>query len=192
MAADRNSHRIFSGLILFVLAYEWLVSGLDKILSGGFVAGLNQQLSDALSNMQYGFYAALVRHYFIPNSELVGYGVEIGELILGITFATLAVYALRGRMTALLYRIAIVVGVLAAFVSLNLFFYQGGSFFVNTADPYDEGVSVEIILVLANIAVVVWGYVALHAKPKLYLVGNHGETGNKYRNRASHRRVASK
>lgn len=183
MVADRNSHRIFAGLILFILGYEWLVSAADKILSGGFVAGLHQQLSDALANMQYSFYGSIVKMYLVPNSQLLGYVVEISELALGVVFFILAVFAIRGKMNAPLYRFALGTGIVAAIISLNLFFYHGGSFFVNLANPYQEGIQVDFLLVLANIAVVVWSYRALLAKPKLYLVGQGKSTHNKYRNR---------
>ncbi|QSO46010.1 SLC5/6 family protein [Alicyclobacillus mengziensis] len=192
MVADRDSHRIFSGLILFILGYEWLVSGADKILSGGFVAGLQQQLSDALSNMQYGFYGYVVKTYLVPNSELVGYVVEMSELALGVMFFILAVFAIRGKMNAALYRLALGTGIVAAIISLNLFFYRGGSFFVSLAKPYEEGIPIDFFLVLANIAVVVWSYRALLAKPKLYLVGQGKATHNKYRNRHVNKGAALK
>lgn len=191
MIGERNSHRIFSGLILFVLGYEWLVSGLDKILNGNFVAGLQQQFSDALSNMQYGFYGYLVKNFFIPNSDVVGYTVEIGELALGAAFLTLAVYAVRGKMSPILYRVAMATGIIAALASLNLFFYQGGSFFVSTSDPYDEGIPIDFILVLANVAVTVWSYMALRVKPKLYVVGSNHQPA-KFRNRHQGRGAVSK
>jgi thiosulfate dehydrogenase (quinone) large subunit len=183
MIADRDSHRIFSGLILIVLGYEWLVSGLDKILSGGFVAGLQQALTDGLSNMQFAFYSRVVKDYFIPNSELLGYVVEVSELALGVAFITLAVFSMRGKMNAVLYRFALATGALAALVSLNLFFYHGGAFFVSLANPYGAGIPMNFVFVLADIAVVVWSSNALLSRPKLYLVGQGKSTRTRSRSR---------
>ncbi|KPV43701.1 hypothetical protein [Alicyclobacillus ferrooxydans] len=170
MVSLKDPHRLFSGLILAVLGYEWLVSGLDKILNGGFVAGLQQQLSDAVSNIHYAFYVRIVNNLFIPHSELMGYSVEIAELTLGVVFFVLAVYTFLGKMSRNLYRTGIALGIIAAFASLNLFFYQGGAFFVSLSNPYNEGISIGFILVLANLAVAVWSLMSLRQKPKLHLV----------------------
>lgn len=71
------------GLELLV-GYEWLVSGVDKLLIGTFPGTLGQLLAQALGGGQLpGFFAAILRGLVASNAMLFGYLIEWSETLAG-------------------------------------------------------------------------------------------------------------
>lgn len=64
------------------LGYEWLMSGLAKVVAGDFAAGLAATLTDATQE-QTGWYKSFIDQVVIPNGQFFGYLVMAGELIVG-------------------------------------------------------------------------------------------------------------
>ncbi|HLJ80715.1 MAG TPA: hypothetical protein VKT52_04445, partial [Ktedonobacterales bacterium] len=72
------------GLELLV-GYEWLVSGVDKLLIGTFPDTLGGLLTQSLSGGQLpGFFAAILRGLVAPNAVPFGYLIEWGEILAGL------------------------------------------------------------------------------------------------------------
>lgn len=142
--------------VLAVLAYEWLVSGLDKVLSGDFVTSLHHEMMDGIANAQYGFYAKFLQKYCMAHCVVIGYLVEVGEIAVGLSFLILAASILFQAQKPFLSTLGIVTGLIGAFMTLNFFFYQGGSVFINTSDPFDEGIPVDLILALIQLGITVY------------------------------------
>jgi thiosulfate dehydrogenase [quinone] large subunit len=72
------------GLELLV-GYEWLVSGVDKLLIGTFPSTLGGLLTQSLSGGQLpGFFAAILRGLVAPNAVPFGYLIEWGEILAGL------------------------------------------------------------------------------------------------------------
>lgn len=72
------------GLDLLV-GYEWLVSGVDKLLIGTFPGTLSNLLTQSLSSGQLpGFFAAILRGLVAPNAVPFGYLIEWGETLAGV------------------------------------------------------------------------------------------------------------
>lgn len=140
--------RLLAPLVLLVIAYEWLVSGFDKVLSGNFAGDLGHEMSSALGNMQYTFYASLLKHLVLPHAALFGVVVEAAELIAGLALVYVAIALFRNKVTRVTLHVGAWVSVLSALMVLNFFFYQGGSMFVNTSDPFDEGIPIDFVLFL--------------------------------------------
>jgi hypothetical protein len=83
-----------AGLQLLV-GYEWLVSGIDKLLFGMFPERLGGLLAQLVSGGQLpGFFAALLRHVVVPNAVLFGYVIEWGETLAGLGLVTAGLMAL--------------------------------------------------------------------------------------------------
>ena len=73
-----------AGLELLV-GYEWLVSGVDKLLLGGFPAAMHGLLAQALSGGRLpGFFAVLLRSVVLPHAVVFGYLIEWGETLAGL------------------------------------------------------------------------------------------------------------
>lgn len=146
--------RYFFPVVLFILAYEWLVSGLDKVISGTFVSNFHHQLQATLSGpVHYEFYQSLLQLIVLPNSVLFAWLVECGELVVGATFVVLGVMVVKRQSDRRIRTLGILTGLLSAFMTLNFFFYQGGSFFLSTSNPFDEGIPVTLLMVFIQLAV---------------------------------------
>ena len=83
-----------AGLELLV-GYEWLVSGVDKLLFGGFPSALHGLLAQTLGGGQLpGFFAALLRTLVLPQAVAFGYLIEWGETLAGLGLIAAAIVAL--------------------------------------------------------------------------------------------------
>jgi hypothetical protein len=110
VVSTQASNIALAGLQL-LLGYEWLVSGVDKLLFGAFPASLGGLLTSALNGGQLpGFFAALLRALVAPNATLFGYLIEWGETLAGVGLVTAGLVALlrpllerhlRGALAAL-------------------------------------------------------------------------------------------
>ena len=80
--------------LLFVQAfigYEWFMSGLTKVVDGGFPSGLGKELNgDAAGDAHW--YASFLRGAIVPDARAFGYLIEIGELLVGIGLIVAAVF----------------------------------------------------------------------------------------------------
>jgi uncharacterized membrane protein YphA (DoxX/SURF4 family) len=73
-----------AGLQLIV-GYEWLVSGLDKVLLGTFPSQLPGLLAAATSSGRLpGFFAALLQQFVAPHAVLFGLFIEWAETLGGL------------------------------------------------------------------------------------------------------------
>jgi hypothetical protein len=73
-----------AGLQLLV-GYEWLVSGVDKVLLGAFPDRIGGLLTAAVSGGHLpGFFAALLQNIVLPNAQFFGVIIEWGELLAGL------------------------------------------------------------------------------------------------------------
>ncbi len=92
-----SSRLPLAGLLLIqaFIGYEWFMSGLTKVVDGGFPSGLAKELrGDAAGDSHW--YASFLRGSVIPNATAFGYLIEIGELLIGIgLIAAAAVWLFR-------------------------------------------------------------------------------------------------
>lgn len=75
-------HWEFIGVQIF-FGYIWLSAGYEKIAGGQFVAGLAKTLGVFAGKNPFGWYVSYLNNIAIPNSTLLGYMVESGELLAG-------------------------------------------------------------------------------------------------------------
>lgn len=90
-AADelRFQHSIWPILTLaalqLLLGYQWLLSGVDKLLYGSFPETMSTLLQQSLSGGRLpGFFADFMRTFVLPNPTLFGALVEAGETLAGV------------------------------------------------------------------------------------------------------------
>ena len=165
-----NSYRIpLIGLLVIQAAvgYEWAMSGLTKIVRGGFPAGLAAELRDKSAGAP-SWYRSFLDGSVIPHGIAWGYAIEIAELAIGVALiATAALWFFRwealrasGRRTLLLaVAVSAVAGIL---MNVNFHLANGAPHpWLIPKSGFDEGVDLDslmpfIQLVLAGTALRLW------------------------------------
>jgi hypothetical protein len=155
------------GLLTVQLAvgYEWFMSGLTKVVRGGFPSGLGADLQDNAAAAS-PWYRWFLEHVIIPNGQVVGYLIEIAEVLTGAALIAAALlWLLRwqrlpswGRSAALW---SIVVAAVAGIVMAVNFHLSKGSThpWIIPREGFDESVDLDSLLPFIQ-AVFIWMSVA--------------------------------
>lgn len=140
-----------------VIAWEWLVSGTNKVLSGVFPQGLADTLHEGIQNNPNGWYVAIIERMVLPNSVAIGYFIEAAEVFIGIALfigAAVLIGPVR-RRGAPQYRLAVgeiaaatVASLLCAFLCVNFHFFMGDGVFpwFDPGRAFDEGVTLDTLM----------------------------------------------
>lgn len=158
-----------TGLLLVQLAvgYEWTVSGLTKIVRGGFPSGLAAELRDK-SEGAAAWYRSFLDSTVIPHGAVWGYAIEIGELALGLALLAAALVWLfrfdrispRKRSAVLWATVLASLG--ATVMAVNFHLANGAPHpWLIPESGFDEGVDLDsllpvIQLVLAGVSLRLW------------------------------------
>lgn len=130
-----------AGLQLLI-GYEWLVSGVDKMLLGTFPSAMGDLLTAAINGGRLpGFFAALLQALVVPQAALFGVLIEWGEMLAGLgllaagsvtllrplaeRYLNLRAAILFSRGANLLDRLAPVAAVGAGLLGLSFFLLDG-------------------------------------------------------------------
>jgi hypothetical protein len=140
-----------------VIAWEWLVSGTNKVLLGTFPQGLGAALNEGIQQNPNGWYVSLLRRLVIAHSVAFGFLVEAAEI--GIAVALLmGVAVLIGpvhRRGTPQYRLAVgemaaatVAVVVCAFLCINFHFFMGDGIipWFDPARAFDEGLTLDTLM----------------------------------------------
>jgi thiosulfate dehydrogenase [quinone] large subunit len=157
----RNAATTTLLLIQIVIGYEWLVSGLTKLVRGDFPAGLAAQLGD-MSKGAPGWYRGFLTSVVLPHSVAFGYSIEIIELAAGAVLIALAVVLLvRPELELPLPAIVAAVAASAACLLMvaNFELANGAGFGLSLGkDTFDEGVDLDTLMTGLQLALLVfWG-----------------------------------
>ena len=142
-------------LVQVVIGYEWLVSGLTKLVHGDFPAGLAAELRD-LSHGAPAWYRSFLDGTVIPHAAAFGYAIEIAELAVGVVLlvAVLRLPGQIGRYMPAATAAALVIGLVLA---ANFALANGSSFGLRLAgDSFDEGIDLDTLLVGLQLALLVF------------------------------------
>ncbi len=153
--------------IQIIIGYEWFMSGLTKIVRGGFPSGLADELTEK-SEGAASWYVSFLDSVVIPNGSTFGVLIILGELAVGAALiAAAALWAFRwerlgpGGRTAVLAATA--AGALGGiFMNVNFHLANGSAHpWLIPREGFDEGVDLDslmpgIQLVLVLVAVGVW------------------------------------
>lgn len=168
-STDRSNAAALAALLLVQLAlgYEWLVSGLTKIVHGDFPRRLSGELAD-LQAQAPGWYRGFLTGAVEPHGRAFGYAIEVSELIAGIVLCGAALGLLFGgnRLSARVQQTLQLATGAAAVVGLvllvNFELANGGTFGLKLApDSFDEGVSLDTLMVGLHLALLVFAAAAL-------------------------------
>ena len=150
-----------------LLGYEWLMSGLTKIVRGGFSGGLAAELREK-SEGAASWYTSFLDSAVIPNARLFGVLIIVGELVVGVALLAAALlWAFRWDRLGSGGRIAVLAATLTAalggiVMNLNFHLANGSAHpWLIPGDGFDEGVDLDsfmpaVQLVLMIVSVVVW------------------------------------
>jgi len=153
---DATRAPIWIWVIQAFLGYEWLVSGVNKILNARFDAQLAPYLRQSAQVATYGWYASFVRQLVIPNHLLFGVLTEIGETAIGAVLvigAGLAVFRPRWSMSMYAKLVAGAALLGSVFLSLNYFFQTNAPVpWLNANNSLTQGVDITIIIAFISAA----------------------------------------
>ena len=142
-------------LVQIVLGYEWLVSGLTKVLRGGFPQGLAPELRD-MSNGAPGWYRHFLSGLVLPHAQAFGYVIEIAELAVGILLLV-AVLRLPVRIARFMPTTTVAALLGGLVLAVNFALANGSSFGLGLAtDSFDEGIDLDTLLVGIQLALLVY------------------------------------
>lgn len=150
-----------------LIGYEWLMSGMTKVVRGGFPGGLADELREK-SEGAASWYATFLDSVVIPNGSMFGVAIIVGELVVGA--ALIAVAALwafrweglgsRGHYGVLAVGVAAALG--GVVMNLNFHLANGSSHpWLIPGDGFDEGVDLDsfmpaVQIVIAVVSAAVW------------------------------------
>ena len=182
-----------------VIAWEWLVSGANKVLAGNFPQGLADTLNDGIHDNPNGWYVSILQHIVLPHSVAFGYMIEATEIFIGIALF-IGVVVLVGpvrRRDMPQYRLAVgevvaamVAALLCAFLCVNFHFFMGDGVipWFNPANAFDEGITLDtlmppvaVLLFLVNARLLVemtempLGQYLQRGVRRLQALGDHGQ-----------------
>jgi thiosulfate dehydrogenase [quinone] large subunit len=155
------------GLVQLALAYEWLISGINKLANPNFTVQLAGTIRQSLDGNPYSWYVAFLKAVVLPHATAIGVLTELGETAIGITLAVSAMLWLR-RPYSPSTRIAGIAACAAlagaAFLSLN-YFLQGGSTlpWINPGNAFNEGVDIDILIPLVSLGLLFANFRAARA-----------------------------
>jgi len=155
-----NAHSIVLFFTLF-LGYEWLMSGLAKLISSSFISGFHDQIAKHVSKA-YGFYVPVLKHLVVPNARTFAYIIELSELFIGVVFI-IAFFAMVTNAYKWMLKWGIAASYLATFISLNIFSFSGETYFANPAKPFKPSVSFNILFAVMEICLIVYFTMLHHA-----------------------------
>lgn len=148
-------------VVMAFIGYEWFMSGLTKLVRGGFPSGLAEELTEK-SEGATGWYKSFLDSAVIPNAKLFGFLIEIGELVVGVALIGAAI-ALLFRWHRLSYRAELVVwlgvalsSIGAIFMNINFHLANGSAHpWLIPSDGFDEGVDMDSLLPLIELVFLV-------------------------------------
>jgi NADH:ubiquinone reductase (H+-translocating) len=144
-------------IVQLIVAWEYLMSAINKIVLGNFPSGLGGELRGSLGDA-YSWYRPVLRNIVIPNGAFFGYSIEIGELLIGLALAGSSILWLlrwetlrRGTRRLVLWS-AVCSNLAGAGLLINLKFAHGATNpFFFPAGPFDEAVDLDTIFVLLQL-----------------------------------------
>jgi thiosulfate dehydrogenase (quinone) large subunit len=180
-AASSRLRRLSVWLIVLqlILAYLWLVSGINKLLDSHFGGELVPLLRASTQGNPYGWYAGFLRVIVLPHHAFFAIAVQVMELGIGVVLllgAALWIIRPSGRLVVLgaLATTAALLGSIG--LSLNYFFQAGSAVpWINPGNGLAPGVDTNRLVALVS-AVVLGSYVsALLATRGQLAVGSQDE-----------------
>ncbi len=159
-------------LVQLIVGYEWLMSGVTKIVRGGFPAGLASELKDK-SEGASSWYKSFLDGTVIPHASTFGYLIEISELLVGLGLVLAAlIWLLRwerlpepGRVAVLL--VTALASFAAIFMAVNFHLANGAPHpWLIPQSGFDEGIDLDSLLPAVQLVLIGVSVGFLRARPR--------------------------
>lgn len=143
------------------IGYEWLLSGLNKVLSADFSSGLAQNLQSSLKGNPNSWYVSLADTLMLPHAQICAVLAEGGELLVGLGMFAGAALWVSGRLAASRWARTLNLGVIVAvlggiLMSLNYALMGGDTLpWINAGNAFNEGISIDSLLTIIGLGLVV-------------------------------------
>lgn len=148
-------------LVQILIGYEWLMSGVTKVVRGGFPSGLADELTDKSADTT-GWYKSFLDSAVIPNGQVFGYLIMVGEILVGVGLVAAALVWLFGwdRLATGGRTAVLVVTALAALggVVMNVNFHLANASahpWLIPRDGFDEGIDLDSLMPAIQLVLVV-------------------------------------
>lgn len=156
-----------------VIGYQWLVSGVDKILLGDFQTQIGHLLTTQINSGKLpALFAALLQSLVVPNAPIFGYAIMLGETFAGLGLIAAGLFMLarplveahiKGRpwmifaMTdRLVTRLAPLAAAGAVLLGLSYYLLDGAPTLWFTASlAYGGAIAPGMVVALASLVLVV-------------------------------------
>jgi thiosulfate dehydrogenase [quinone] large subunit len=145
-------------LVFLLLGYEWLISGLDKLLSPDFLTGLGAELQDAMANNPNGWYVHFLARFVVPHARTAAALVEDGEVLVALgLFLGAGLWIFGDRLSPRWARTVQpwVIGALVGslLMTANYYVLAGNTLpWLRPSAPFDEGIDLDGLLTLVSVA----------------------------------------
>ena len=175
----RNPGTVALLLVQIVLGYEWLVSGLTKLLNGGFPQGLARELRD-MSAGAPGWYRHFLASVVLSHGQVFGYAIEVAEVVAGAILIGTALLLLTGRASLSSRAFgwsAVAASVAALLMVADFELANGGGFGLSLGkDTFDEGVDLDTLLTGLQLSLLVFWIATLRRRPSQEPISNSRRT----------------
>lgn len=147
-------------LVELAIGYEWLISGLNKVYSSTFRAGLAASILTSLQDNPNGWWVALMQRWVIPNASLWGTLVEGAELFVALGLFAGALLWISGCFPMARFarhlNVFVLIALLGGLVmTLNYYLLAGHPLAdlgrLNPGAPFDEGLSLDGLLTFIGV-----------------------------------------
>jgi thiosulfate dehydrogenase (quinone) large subunit len=173
---DKRSSAVVALLLVqAVIGYEWLASGLTKIVHGDFPSGLAAELRD-ISKAAPAWYRGFLDGAVIPHAAAFGYAIEIAEVLVGIVLivALLRLPGWIGRYLPVATAAALAAGIVLA---ANFAVANGSTFGLRlAADSFDEGIDLDALLVGLQLGLLVFALAGVRRLRRQVPISNSRST----------------
>lgn len=155
--ADARGTFVALVAVQVLLGYEWLASGLTKLVRGDFPGGLAGELTER-SRDASGWYRGFLSSVVIPHAQAFGYAIEIAELGAGVALIAAAIALLsrraqRARLVAM--TAAAVAGVV---MNVNFHLANGSPLpWPIAAGSFDEAIDLDTLMAALELVLVALG-----------------------------------
>ena len=141
------------------IGYEWFISGVVKVVRGGFPAGLAEELTTK-SEGAPGWYASFLDNVAIPNARAFGYLTMTGEILMGVALIgggliwLLAWHRLPVGAQAATLAVIAFAALSGVFLNVNLHLANGSPHpWILPAEGFDEGVDLDSLMPAIQLAI---------------------------------------
>ncbi|HZS79748.1 MAG TPA: hypothetical protein VFA41_24265 [Ktedonobacteraceae bacterium] len=139
-----------------ILGWEWIVSGINKVLSGTFPQQLDSTLQGGFQDNPNSWYIGFLKAFVMPHGVFFGYLIEWTEVITGLALLAGAIIVLSSprlredaqhKLAVGICTLVIFAAIAGSLMTINYHFWIGKSIIPGmSADPGDEAIDLEALV----------------------------------------------